>query len=210
MFDRFTANFRVVSGGTEPKRPWRDPRLIAANGYLELAESSAGLTFEGGLYRLHDATSGPRGDALITECFPDFVSRASPFGVDWLGRQFALDERRIEHGQRQVLLLEPGTGEVLELPFSFHDFHEQLIDIREPALAVSFFAEWARENAALLPLRRSECVGYKVPLFLGGRDDLDNLEVVDLEVYWSICGQLRLGTRAMAADSSIRKISVGE
>jgi hypothetical protein len=33
-----------------------------------------------------------------------------------------------------------------------------------------------------------------VPLFLGGADDVSNLERSDLAVYWSLCGQLRRHT----------------
>ncbi len=36
----------------------------------------------------------------------------------------------------------------------------------------------------------TECVGYRKPLFLGGQDVIDNLEISDMEVYWSLCGQL--------------------
>lgn len=36
-----------------------------------------------------------------------------------------------------------------------------------------------------------ECAGYKVPLFLGGADEVSNVEKVDATVYWSITQQLR-------------------
>ncbi|MBQ6554892.1 MAG: DUF1851 domain-containing protein, partial [Firmicutes bacterium] len=32
---------------------------------------------------------------------------------------------------------------------------------------------------------------YKVPLFLGGEDDIPNLELCDMEVYWGILSQLK-------------------
>jgi hypothetical protein len=40
------------------------------------------------------------------------------------------------------------------------------------------------------PLDHNKCVGYKVPLFLGGEDEISNLDELDMEVYWSIIGQL--------------------
>ena len=46
-------------------------------------------------------------------------------------------------------------------------------------------------DTEVLPIIRTGCVGYKVPLFLGGADVLANLEVIDLSVYVEICGQLR-------------------
>ena len=105
-----------------------------------------------------------------------------------------------------MLLFEPGTGEVLDIPFSFARFHEQLDELREPALAGSFFASWAQANPDLLPLSAAQCVGYKVPLFLGGKDTLENLEVIDLEVYWSMSGQLRQDTRTLPPGASIGQV----
>lgn len=35
-----------------------------------------------------------------------------------------------------------------------------------------------------------KCVGYKVPLFLNGEDNISNLELSDIEVYWGIMGQM--------------------
>jgi Domain of unknown function (DUF1851) len=154
--------------------------------------------------------SGPRGEALMAESFPDFVSRACPFAYDWLGRQFALDAGRVEAGEPLVLLVEPGTGEALEVPLSFAAFHEQLFKLRDPALAAGFFSEWARANPDLVPLKAAECVGYRVPLFLDGEDRIENLEVIDMEVYWSVCGQLRSGTLHLPPGTSVRGVSISE
>lgn len=86
--------------------------------------------FEHGIYRLHDAGTGPRSAAWIAELFPRFVSRACPFGFDWLGRQFAVDSGRREGEEPLVLLFEPGTGDVLEIPFSFTAFMSSLRNCR--------------------------------------------------------------------------------
>ncbi len=206
MFEEFAEHFRPVPAGQVPGSMWRDDRLLGSSGYSELAGVFAGVSFENGLYRLHDAETGPRGAEWIVESFPRFASRACPFGYDWLGRQFAVDSGRLAGGQPLVLLLEPGTGEALEIPFSFAQFHEQLDELREPALAGSFFASWARGNAEVLPLSAAQCVGYKVPLFLGGKDTVENLEIVDLEVYWSLSGQLRDGTRSLSPGTSVGQV----
>jgi hypothetical protein len=206
MFETFSGRFRVVPAGQVPGPAWRDDRLLLTAGYSELAGMFAGVSFENGLYRLHDADTGPRGAAWIAESFPRFASRACPFGYDWLGRQFALDSGRRDGGEPLVLLLEPGTGEVLEIPFSFARFHEQLDELREPALAASFFARWAGADLGSLPLGAMQRAGYKVPLFLGGKDSVENLEVIDLEVYWSLSGQLRQGTQTLPPGTSIGQV----
>lgn len=41
------------------------------------------------------------------------------------------------------------------------------------------------------PVNFDECVGYKIPLFLGGDDHIGNLQSTDLDVYWTLTGRLR-------------------
>jgi hypothetical protein len=208
MFEQFVERFSLAPSGQSTGTSWREPFLMSATGYQELFERFAGCTFENGLYRLRDNRSGPVVAALLAAAFPGYAQRAHPFGYDWLGSQFALDERRVEGGEALVLILEPGTGEALEVPLSFVQFHEQLDDLREAALAATFFAEWAAANPASVPLKHSDCVGYRVPLFLNGQDVIDNLEVSDLDVYWTICGQLRQKTRNLPAGTPIRGVEI--
>lgn len=160
------------------------------------AEEFAGASFAGGRYRVHDEQSGPRALASVIEAFPEFNGRVRPFGYDWLGRQFVIDLARAVGDQPLVLMLEPGTGEALEIQATFVGFHdEELIDYVDAVLATEFFGSWAAEHSDSMPLGRDLCVGYRVPLFLGGRDVIENLEMSDIDVYWSVCGQLRRGIR---------------
>jgi Domain of unknown function (DUF1851) len=209
LFERFLASFRLVASDARGE-PWKDWRLMAARGYSELAGQFAGRSFEDGLYRLHDRRTGEQGEAALGEAFTEFRGRACPFAYDWLGRQFALDTDRAEGGEPLVLLLEPGTGETFEIPLSFAAFHEQLFELKEPALAASFFSEWAQVNPTLVPLGRGDCVGYTIPLFLGGSDTVDNLEVIDLDVHWSLSSQLRAATSDLPPGTSIGGFSTSE
>jgi hypothetical protein len=49
-----------------------------------------------------------------------------------------------------------------------------------------------------------ECVGYRKPLFLGGADNLTNVEMLDLDVYWTLTAQLIAKTRGLPAGTKIR------
>jgi len=40
-------------------------------------------------------------------------------------------------------------------------------------------------------------MGYRKPLFLGGSDEVENLEVSDLDVYWHIMGQIIRKTKGL-------------
>ncbi|GAA2216067.1 hypothetical protein GCM10009850_115360 [Nonomuraea monospora] len=105
-------------------------------------------------------------------------------------------------------MLEPGAGEVLEIPLPFSEFHEgELVEYADEALAKSFYEQWRATDAA--PLGFGECVGYGVPLFLGGEDGLANLGRCDIAMYWHIAGELRRGTAELAPGTTIGDIAIG-
>lgn len=209
MFERFRARYAPIRVSSPTAGvPWLDQRLLAVRGYREFAGEFAGASFGDGLYRIHDERSGSAALSLVVDAFPDLGAQACPFAYDWLGRQFVVDAGRAASGQPQVLLVEPGTGEALEIPESFATFHEEeLLDFADSALAIEFFEAWSAANRGSLPLRRDQCVGYRVPLFLGGKDVVENLELTDLDIYWSICGQLRLGALRLSPGTTINQLS---
>lgn len=140
-----------------------------------------GTTFLNGLYRLHRTEDVKKWNAIIHEAFPNLPAEIAVFGYDWLGRNFAVDVVK-----DAVLICEPGTGEVMNTGVNFVDFHNsEIVEYHDACLASEFFDEWQKANDHYV-LRHEQCVGYKVPLFLNGNDELDNLEVSDMEVYWGI------------------------
>jgi len=147
-----------------------------------------GMSFGNGIYRVFSDDDIEKWRKIITEGYPDFENCFEPFAYDWLGRCFAVDLRNDKNGK--ILMFEIGTADVLEIPCSFIKFHEEEIPIyHESCLASSFFNEWGIDNCN--NLQSSECIGYKIPLFLGGIDILENLELSDMEVYWYICSSAK-------------------
>lgn len=184
-----------------------DAVLDRLTGYKEFAEKYSGASFGGGVYRVHNAESGHLGRSLLDEAFPVLRGRAIPFGYDWLGRQFAVDVERVNGGEPQVLLVDPGAGEALEIPATFESFHNfELVKYGEAALALSFFEDWKVAVADGRPLARDECVGYITPLFLGGLDSVGNLERTDFEVYWALSAQLIAVSRGLPPGSGISQV----
>jgi len=161
-----------------------------------------GLSFNNGLYRVMSSEASSDWSGLMGNAFPAFVGAVPCFGFDWLGRVFALDARRPVEGLAGVVMLEPGTGQVLEIPCNVHTFHEsELIEYREEALAVSFFQKWI-SIGGVAP-RMDECVGYKKPLFLGGKDVVENLGRSNMDVYWNIAKQLIAKSRGRPVGTQI-------
>src|SRR5262249_18820298 len=129
--------------------------LYGAAGVADLFGICNGASFEGGLYRLHGVEQVPGWTAVASAAFPQFSGKIACFAADWLGRLFALDPGRRIDGQPGVLLLEPGTGQALEIPASFLAFHcDELVEFADAALAREAYLEWRRRDAQ--PLQVSE------------------------------------------------------
>lgn len=190
MFKRLREAFGGGSKGDEPLSANRSPRV-----------------FLDGAYRLHHSDDVARFTALAAEAFPEFATRITCFGADWAGNQFATDEDRVVGGERQILLLEPGIGEVLQIPCGLDTFHDGLLlEERDATAAYSFFQKWLAAGGTAPGYE--ECVGYKKPLYLGGVDEVTNLELGDFEVYWSICGQLLSQVRNLPPGTRIGGVSL--
>jgi len=205
MFEAFQRSF--------PRDPWHDPwrrpeggvaaDIPAIAGLREFFSGFGGASFRGGIYRAIDPSDLNRWSERIYLAFPAFEGRMTCFGYDWLGRAFALDSKRFEDGQPGVVMFEPGTGEALEIPANIRTFHDVgLLEFGEAALAISFYEQWTATGGAKPTF--TQCVGYKRPLFLGGSDKVENLEVADLDVYWHMMGQLVGKTRGLPKGTRVR------
>ena len=145
----------------------------------------SGASFKDGLYRIHNISDMAKWTEIVENAFPKYKGNILVFGYDWLGRQFAQNKQT-----GKILLFEPGTGEVLNIPVDLVALHdEEIAEYSEDSLASDFFEDWyGSENGCEIP--HDKCVGYKVPLFLNGEDNLSNLELSDMEVYWDLMGQM--------------------
>lgn len=191
LFQPFWSRFSLSPPGEATDPAWVDDRLGSVAGYGQLMAAAAGCSFNDGIYRLHSAETAATGQASAVAAFPSLEGRGAVFAFDWLGRQFAVDFARLSGDQPMVLMLEPGTGEALEIPATFVEFHNtELTEFADSSLASEFFATWAAGHADDLPLDHSDCVGYLVPLFLGGEDTIENLEVIDFNVYWAVLSDI--------------------
>src|SRR6266581_5039778 len=129
-YHSFLANFSI-SARPATTRPWQTE---LAPGFNELMSRYSGATFARGLYRLHTSESHEAANDWVGAGWPQLAGRIACFGYDWLGRQFAIDRRTVS--SPGILLIEPGTGDALEIPASFVDFHNSvLVNQQEAALA---------------------------------------------------------------------------
>jgi len=179
------------------------------SGVLEFFLSRfGGLSFNDGIYRMHTRESSERWSQIAASVFSEPKFDIGCFGYDWLGRQFALDTSRKSAKEGMVLMLDVELGQVYSTDCNMIDFHNiELVQGAFQFLAESEFREWLNsENGK--PLAWSECVGFQIPLVLGGKDEPDNRERCNMEVYWSICAQILDQTEPLPEGTRIERLSV--
>lgn len=104
------------------------------------------------------------------------------FGYDWLGRAFAAKNQ--EKGNH-IFMFESGTGEVFNIEGDIISFYnDKLVRYGDVSLAEGSFAEWQKETG--LSLKYNQCNSYKIPLLLNKKDEIDNLYVEYIDIYWDI------------------------
>ena len=161
-----------------------------------------GCSFNLGLYRTHNFNSSLRWAINISDFFPKYKHKIIPFGYDWVGRQFAIDTQK----KGVIYMFDPATAEDFELEQSLAQFHnEDLVYDRETTLAEQTFIEVLK----ILNIKEVDydaCAGYKIPLFLGGMDDIKNYELSEIEVYWEIQRQIYMQIKDLPPGTKINSI----
>jgi hypothetical protein len=188
----------------------REPYVQALSAWTSSAASFASLagsSFGSGIYRLYSVLDVAKWTRNVEATFPNYRNRICCFGRDWLCNQFCLDKNRVVDGEAQILLFEIATGKVLEIPETLESFHSNLL-LSDPnaALMQDVFQVWRLQDQA--SLAANDCVGYDVPLFLGGKDDVSNLERTDAGVYWELTSQILLQTQKLPTGTPISSFDV--
>lgn len=193
MFEGF---FEYFSGDSASSVSEGDP-------YEVLIDELGGRSFGSGIFKVFSREELEKWDRIVGACYTVLRGDFKLFGYDWMGRCFAIDGNRPHTGE--VVLLEIGTIKTLYIERGLLDFLNDEIPHRADAcLAAEFYADWLASHGPVGPM---ECAGYRIPLFLGGEDSLDNMEVSDMEVYWDMTDQLWEAVKDLPEGTKIGNIS---
>ncbi|MET9231937.1 T6SS immunity protein Tdi1 domain-containing protein [Lentzea sp. NPDC003310] len=201
MFNRFVSAYPLDPGTPSP--PENIAPLRQVPGLAELVTMAAGCSFGDGLLRVFTDDEARRAQALANLMWPDWAPRTRPFAGDWTGRQYALDL----HRGALLLLLDPGAAQIYELDGTIPELLDEFMtDDPDTFLAHHLFTAWRDRHPE--PLPTGTCVGFRQPLFLGGAEDVENLEVIDEQVYWDLHGQLWAKVRDLPDGTSISGVDI--
>jgi hypothetical protein len=157
--------------------------------FLHCIEELGGKTFNHGLYRVYRGDQIRRYTELVSRLFRGAAGQIVVFASDWSGRQFAIDFAELHRGRPTVGCFDCGGPDGFCTDQPIVQFHNKaLVKQANAALAERMYRTWKKGHKE--PIPPDKCVGYKVPLFLGGKDKVSNLELTDMEVYLETCLQL--------------------
>src|SRR5947209_1779158 len=167
-YNRFRSVYKLTRGIAGDMPALNDS--IATRGILELATG----VYNDGLYVILPRNEAVELTRLVESVFPVAQGKIAIFATDWMGRLFATDTLLTDSGGAATVtcfdLAEPAsfTTEV-----NFDEFHnKEAVDMMVELLNLNQFAKWTALNAP--PRDGVSCVGYKVPLFIGGTDAIEN------------------------------------
>lgn len=200
MFQKFAQKF--VLTGTELIQEDKELYKDIPQALYTLLNLHGGKSFNNGLYRVHSFNSSVHWSLIIGEFFPKYQSKVYPFGFDWMGRQFCMSTSN----ESLLFMLDPATGEDFELQQELNLLHDDdFVNTPEDILASDLFSE-VLQHCKLKFIKYNECIGYKIPLFLGGEDSVGNYQKSDLEVYWEIQNQLYKKAQNLPEGTKIKSI----
>ncbi len=154
-----------------------------AENVATFTETFSGKEFGNGVFKVFKKEEAEKWNGVVKEMFPDFEEKFLLFGYDWLGRFYATDAT-----ESIILVFDPSTNDIMDLENQFDFFvNKTLLKNANDILALKLYKKYLKNNNKP---SFANCVGYKVPLFLGGEDVLENFEETDMEVYWSISAQI--------------------
>ena len=128
---------------------------------------------------------------------------ANVLAFDWMGRQVVTSAQGCS---RSVLYLADIAAGRVEEWLSFDELVGVLsVDYGALAFDEDRFSAWRQAvGAGDAAIAFGDCVGYSIPLFLGGAPDVENLDLQDLAVYWTFAGQVYEQIRDSPAGMRLR------
>lgn len=206
-FDKFLASYTKTDNNNSYAKLYEDIGLSVLSNLPELSsiiKKFSGNIFDNGLFKVHNAGSFFFWTNLTFEFFKKFKGNSYVFAFDWVGRQYAIN---YSENKTKILMLDSATGEAFELPKSLETFfNEDLINYKNDLLEFDKFN--LLTQTLFNQLSFDQCCGFKIPLFLSGKDQIDNLEVIDLEVYWELNFQIYSKIKNLPGGTLIGNISI--
>ena len=200
MFDRFKLNFKEFSGIENPVVPQKNVPFK----FTELLLECGGKPYESGLYTIHSFQNSVKWTQHLYRYFEKYKGGIISFAHDWMGRQYCVSLGASEC----IYMFDPATQEDFYFEENLFDFHNVTLSNTKVENLASEFFQRTLEYLQVDNVDHFSCLGFKTPLFLNGKDELNNYKLIDLEVYWDIEYQLYQQVSKLPPGTHISEINI--
>lgn len=157
--------------------------------YKDFLRQFGGRSFGNGLFNVFPPEAIAEWTQTVRDAFPWIESSFQIFGYDWLGRIRALAYS--PKGIEVVLTFDVGADTVDWIPADFAAWLEREVpDRTNRCLNDKLYRKWVRKT--LQPIENTtDCISLKFPLDYSGKMELENMELSDMDVYWTVLTSFR-------------------
>lgn len=216
LLDAFDAALSPDPGAAGPAVGWtaRDTKALTGREIplftvfmAERARTSVGA----GLLRFLLPASSPsiegwNGQGGWHSDWPSFPGGAA-FASDWLGRVYLFADGKPKGDEPRVARFDPATAEREVFDATFGEFvGDAMPRLWRDLLSVDILDAWRGAGGAMPAV--DACVCHKIPLVLGGSDDVSNLEISPLVVWVSLSGQIHEQVKDLPPGTPISGVSL--
>ena len=182
------------------------PGFVPDDSIDSLIAQLGGRSFGKGLFTVFDPGEKAKWEGIVLECLVSQCDLSEDFSFELFGRNWNGYCYGVETScdDPTILAFDVDAVEVNSLDSTLGDFLNKRIPSNcNGCLASGSYEKWLETHRAL---SRGECVGLVKPLFLGGKDDFDNMEVIDMEVHWEMTSQIWQAVRDLPPGTPIGSI----
>lgn len=172
--------------------------------YAELLLAFGGKSFDNGLYTVHTFEESVKWNSIISKFFPNFNNKILSFAHDWMGRQFCIPNTE----NQCIYMFDPAQPDDYVLEENLFDFHDNVLANSKLSNLSPDLFEKTKQYLKLDSISYDECLGYKTPLFLNGKDELSNYEKVNIDFYWEFLNQIYEQVKDLPEGTRISKVGI--
>lgn len=122
------------------------------------------------MFRVVDIDNLTYFNDLVKSCFLEVSEDIRVIGFDWLGRIFVSANK----DNSKIYICDSGAHEILEVPLNILEFlNNEIPEYSNELFSTDFYNEYLSKGFDIPEY--NQCIGYKIPLFLGGLDDISNI-----------------------------------
>jgi len=188
LLDQFARKYEPV--GT-PSQPGPELNGVSDPLFQEFWTRFNGCLVGDGLFQIFTPELSSQWHDQMQQFWPEFPFRGLCFGANSLGQIFFAEPGIVENSKLPIGFFSPTDGDVSLISDSMEEFIGQTISDSEEhneVFLLLFFKEWLADGNQ--PPKYGECLGYVRPLFFGGKDVNENMEIIDMDVYWTVTGAI--------------------